>query len=202
MVVGSGGSVPIDVNLAACEADGIPILRRASGGGTVLLGPRCLCFSFVVSYDRAPGLNEIPASNRYILARIVSALAPAVSARVEGTSDLAAGGVKFSGNAQQRKRQFFLHHGTLLCGFPSHPSPNTSTPRSRQPEYRRNRSHAEFVANLPITVEDAKRLLVAEWRPEGEYEPLPLEKVRRTGRREVLARRVEPAALAIHTAHS
>jgi lipoate-protein ligase A len=178
VVVGSGGSVPIDVNLAACAADGVPVLRRASGGGTVLLGPGCLCFSLVLGYDHAPGLNEIPASNRYILARIVNALNPTVSARLEGTSDLALGGVKFSGNAQQRKRRFFLHHGTLLCGFTLAPITKYLNPPERQPEYRRNRPHEEFVTNLPITVEEARRLLVAEWRPEGEYTPLPLDKVR------------------------
>jgi lipoate-protein ligase A len=178
VVVGSGGSVPIDVNLAACEADGIPVLRRASGGGTVLLGSGCLCFSLVLSYDRAPGLNEIPASNRYILARVVNALAPIVPARIEGTSDLAVGRVKFSGNAQQRKRRFFLHHGTLLCGFDLALIGKYLESPERQPEYRRDRPHAEFVANLPITVHEAKRLLVAEWRTEGEYAPLPLDQVR------------------------
>ena len=34
-----------------------------------------------------------------------------------GISDLAIGGRKFSGSAQQRKRRFLLHHGTLLYGF-------------------------------------------------------------------------------------
>lgn len=178
VVVGSGGSVGIDVNLSACEADGVPVLRRASGGGTVLLGPGCLCFSLVLGYDRAPGLNEIPASNRYILARVVRALAPAVAAAVEGTSDLATGGVKFSGNSQQRKRRFFLHHGTLLCGFDLARVPKYLNPPERQPAYRRDRPHAEFVANLPVSVEAVKSLLVAEWRPEGEYGPVPLEKVR------------------------
>jgi lipoate-protein ligase A len=178
VVVGSGGSVAIDVNVPACEADGVPILRRASGGGTVLLGPGCLCFSLVLNYDRAPRLNEIPASNRYILARIASALAPVVAATVEGTSDLAAGGVKFSGNSQQRKRAHFLHHGTLLCGFDLALVAKYLHAPERQPDYRQNRPHAEFVANLPISVEEAKRLLVAEWQPEGDYGPLPLEAIR------------------------
>ncbi|QJW95582.1 lipoate--protein ligase family protein [Frigoriglobus tundricola] len=176
-VVGSGGSVGIDVNASACTADGVPVLRRASGGGTVLLGPGCLCFSLVLGYDHAPGLTEIPASNRYILARVLRALAPAVPANVEGTSDLAVSGVKFSGNAQQRKRRFFLHHGTLLCGFDLALVAKYLNPPERQPEYRRDRPHAEFVANLPITVEHAKRLLIAEWRPEAEYGPVPIEKV-------------------------
>ena len=177
VVVGSGGSVVIDVDRAACAADGVPVLRRSSGGGTVVLGPRCLCFSLVLKYDAAPRLNEIPASNRYILGRVVRALAPVISAAVEGTSDLAASGVKFSGNAQQRKRVSFLHHGTLLCGFDLGRVSRYLNAPERQPDYRRDRAHAEFVTNLPASTEEAKRLLVAEWRPGGEYAPVPLEQV-------------------------
>jgi lipoate-protein ligase A len=178
VVVGSGGSVSIDVNVSACAADGVPILRRASGGGTVVIGPRCLCFALVLNYDHAPRLNEIPASNRYILGRVVNALAPILPASVEGTSDLAAHGVKFSGNAQQRKRTHFLHHGTLLCGFDLDLVSKYLLPPERQPDYRQNRTHAEFVTNLPITAEGAKKLLVAEWQPDGDYAPVPLAKAR------------------------
>lgn len=176
VVVGSGGSVAIDVNREACAAGGVPVLRRASGGGTVLLGPGCLCYSLVLRYDRAPRLNEIPASNGYILARVLNALKPVVPATVEGSSDLAVAGVKFSGNAQQRKRTHFLHHGTLLCGFDLELVARYLNPPERQPEYRRDRPHAEFVTNLPAAVEDVKRLLVAEWAPDGDYSPAPLEK--------------------------
>lgn len=178
VVVGSGGSIAIDVNAEACAADGVPVLRRASGGGTVLLGPGCLCFSLVLRYDRAPRLNEIPASNGYILARILNALKSVVPGAVEGSSDLAVNGVKFSGNAQQRKRNHFLHHGTLLCGFDLELVARYLNPPERQPEYRRDRPHAEFVTNLPATVEDVKRLLVAGWAPDGDYSPVPLEKAR------------------------
>jgi lipoate-protein ligase A len=178
VVVGSGGSVAIDVNVEACARDGVPVLRRASGGGTVVLGPGCLCFSLVLSYNRAPRLNEIPESNKYILARVVNALAPVVGAKVEGTSDLAVGGVKFSGNAQQRKRTHFLHHGTLLCGFDLALVSGYLNAPERQPEYRRERPHAEFVMNLPASADEAKRLLVAEWQPEGDYAPVPIEAAR------------------------
>jgi lipoate-protein ligase A len=178
VVVGSGGSVAIDVNVTACEADRVPILRRASGGGTVVIGPRCLCFSLVLNYDTAPRLNEIPTSNRYILGRIVNALSPIIAASVEGTSDLATSGVKFSGNAQQRKRTHFLHHGTLLCGFDLGLVSKYLNAPEREPEYRHHRPHAEFIANLPITTEDAKRLLIAEWQPTGDYAPIPLLKAR------------------------
>jgi lipoate-protein ligase A len=178
VVLGSGGSVAIDVNAATCEADQVPILRRASGGGTVVLGPRCLCYSLVLSYDSAPGLYEIPSSNRYVLGRIITALASRILSRVDGTSDLTLGGVKFSGNAQQRKRHYFLHHGTLLCGFDLALIGKYLNTPERQPEYRRERGHAEFITNLPLSVAEAKQLLVAEWQADGAYDPLPLEKVK------------------------
>ncbi|WP_439632111.1 lipoate--protein ligase family protein [Gemmata sp.] len=180
VVVGSGGSVEIDVNVAACAADGVPVLRRASGGGTVLLGPRCLCFSLVLSTEANPGLSDIRASNRYVLGRVSRALGGVIpDAGVEGTSDLAAAGRKFSGNAQQRKRRHFLHHGTLLCGFDLSLVGRYLNAPERQPEYRRDRAHDEFVVNLPAAIAEVKRLLVEEWQPAGGYEPVPLDAVAR-----------------------
>jgi lipoate-protein ligase A len=173
VVLGSGGSVEADVKVAVCGAHGVPIARRSSGGGTVLLGPGCLCFSMVLSYQSAPGLAEIPTSNRYILGRILRALAAVVPGSIEGTSDLALGGKKFSGNAQQRKRHHFLHHGTLLCRFDLSLVPQYLHMPQQQPEYRHNRSHTDFLTNLPLSVEEVKRLLAAEWQSEGEYHPLP-----------------------------
>jgi lipoate-protein ligase A len=178
VVVGAGGSVVIDVDVPACDADRIPVLRRASGGGTVLLGPGCLCFSLVLGYGRAAGLDDIRASNRYVLGRTAHALAPLAAADPAGTSDLAVNGVKISGNAQQRKRTHFLHHGTLLCGFDTRLIAKYLHAPERQPDYRRNRPHAEFVTNLPATVAEVKRLLAAEWQADGEYGPLPLDAAR------------------------
>src|SRR5262249_40985310 len=117
VVPGAGGSVAHDVNVAACEADGVPILRRASGGGTVLIGHGCLCFSLVLAYESAPGLHDITASNRHVLGLVCNALRPLVAATMEGTSDLAVNAVKVSGSAPEPERTHFLHHGTLLYGF-------------------------------------------------------------------------------------
>ncbi len=178
VVMGAGGSVAIDVNVSACEADRVPILRRASGGGTVVLGPGCLCFTLVLRTDRASGLDLIQPSTRYVLDRILNAVHPIVpESRIEGTSDLTVNGVKFSGSAQQRKRRFFLHHGTLLAGFDLGRLSHYLQPPERQPQYRSARPHAEFVMNLPATIGELKRRLIAEWEPAGDYEPVPLEMV-------------------------
>ena len=173
VVLGSAGSVSLDVNVSACEADEVPILRRASGGGTVVLGPGCLCFSLVLKYDRAPALDDIRASNRYVLGRVRNSLRPIAGAELEGTSDLALAGMKISGNSQQRKRAHFLHHGTLLCGFELGLIAKYLHLPKRQPDYRRNRPHREFVTNLPASIAAVKQLLIAEWEANEEYENVP-----------------------------
>lgn len=179
VVVGAGGSISIDVNEEACRADGVPILRRASGGGTVVIGPGCLCFAVVMRYDRAPGLREIGPSARYVLQSVADALRPVVpGVAVEGISDLVTGGQKVGGNAQQRKRHHFLHHGTLLCGFDLERVWRYLNPPERQPDYRENRPHAEFVTNLPAEVATVRRWLIEAWQPASDYGPPPLERVR------------------------
>src|SRR5260370_1685230 len=67
VVLGAAGRLAQEVHEDACRRDGVPILRRASGGGTVLLGKGCLCFSLVLSYDRAPALGLVSSSYRYLL---------------------------------------------------------------------------------------------------------------------------------------
>src|SRR5690348_8693943 len=62
VVLGSGCRLAEDVDEPACQADGVPILRRSSGGGTVLLGTGCLLYSLVLNYERSPALTEIRAS--------------------------------------------------------------------------------------------------------------------------------------------
>jgi lipoate-protein ligase A len=164
VVLGAGCRLAEDVDEAACQAAGVPILRRASGGGTVLLGAGCLCYCLVLAYERSPLLREVRPSYQYILERIRDTLED-VLAEIElaGISDLAAGGRKFSGNAQQRKRHFLLHHGTLLCDFDLDQVGRYLRLPPRQPDYRQRRGHAAFLRNLPATAEELKRRLQTGW---------------------------------------
>jgi lipoate-protein ligase A len=178
VVLGAGGRLAEDVNEPACQADGVPILRRTSGGGTVLLGAGCLCFSLVLSYDRDPALTQIASSYVYILDRILRALAGVLPGMgCAGTSDLAAGGRKFSGNAQQRKRAHLLHHGTLLYGFDLALVSRYLREPARQPEYRDNRAHGDFLVNLPLGAEELKRRLRQAWGADTELPDWPRQMV-------------------------
>ncbi|WP_040889652.1 lipoate--protein ligase family protein [Zavarzinella formosa] len=154
VVLGAGGSVAIDVKRETCERDGVPILRRSSGGGTVLLGRGCLLFSLIVNHRRAAEIRDVNASYRWILGRVKAALSSFSNVDHSGISDLAIDGVKFSGNAQQRKSRAILHHGTILYDFDLPSVPKYLNPPERMPEYRHGRSHEEFVRNIPGTREE------------------------------------------------
>lgn len=179
VVLGAGGKLADDVAEAACQADGVPIARRSSGGGTVLLGPGCLLFSLILRFDRAPALSDLHASYRFILGRIATALAPfAGPVELQGISDLAIAGRKFSGNSQQRKRTHLLHHGTLLHQFDFAAVQRYLKHPPRQPAYRAGRGHVEFLANLPTGAEALTAALRSAWQADNEMATWPADVVK------------------------
>jgi lipoate-protein ligase A len=180
VVLGSGCRLAEDTDPAACLAGGVPILRRASGGGTVLLAAGCLCYSLVLSYDRDSALRAIRSSYCYILGQIRAALTELVPGiTCAGTSDLALGGRKFSGNSQQRKRRFLLHHGTLLYHFDLDQVGRYLRLPTRQPDYRGGRDHEAFLTNLPTHAGELRPCLRTAWQARMEIVAWPRELVRR-----------------------
>ena len=177
VVLGSGCKLADDVNENVCVADGVPILRRSSGGGTVLWNRGCLLYTLILSCERAPELTQIGSSYRYILGRVAAALG-LDEVRQEGISDLAIGDRKFSGNAQQRKRSFLLHHGTLLYDFDRSLVARYLRPPPRQPDYRGQRPHEDFLCNVPLTAEAMKRQLRGVWEAAEERTTWPEAMVR------------------------
>ncbi len=140
-----------DADEDACRADGVPILRRVTGGGTVLQGPGCLNFAVVLDMRATPALRDISRSHRIILDRIAGALAPRCGpVEFHPPNDLAIAGRKFSGNAQRRRRDWLLHHGTLLYDFPLASVTRCLREPQRQPDYRASRLHDAFLMNLPV----------------------------------------------------
>ncbi len=178
VVLGAGGKVAEDVLENACREDGVPVHRRSSGGGTVLLGPGCLLYSLILPYEHHPDLQYLTPSYRHILKEVTTALKDLLPGITQdGISDLATDGRKFSGNAQQRKRTHFLHHGTLLYGFDlAKISQYLKTP-PRQPEYRQGRPHQAFLMNLPTDATELKKRLSHHWQAFEEMMVWPQEKV-------------------------
>ena len=166
VVVGYANKVATEVSVPACEARGIPVLRRCSGGGTVLQGPGCLNYALVLRIRTDGPLRTISSANEFIMERNRVALAAVLHrpVLVQGHTDLTLDGLKFSGNSQRRRRQFLLFHGTFLLNFDLALLEAVLPLPTQQPEYRRQRTHAEFVTNLPAPAAAVKAALANVWQ--------------------------------------
>ena len=138
-------------HLSAGEGLEVPVLRRESGGGAVLVGPGCLNYALVLSLERRPALLDVKQSYVKVLNGLLAAL-PLSGACAIG-SDLVLDDRKFGGHAQRRTRHSLLHHGTILYDFDIRRIRNSLREPIRQPSYRRGRTHDHFVVNAPISLE-------------------------------------------------
>ncbi len=90
--------------------NGIPVIRRISGGGTVYHDAGNLNFSFIVKSEYGRQVDFVKYTSP-----VISFLASlGVDARFEGKNDLKVNGLKISGNAEHVYHDRVLHHGTLL----------------------------------------------------------------------------------------
>jgi len=165
VVLGYANRAEEEVDLDACRAQGVPVLRRCSGGGTVLLGPGCLNYALVLPVDAAPPMEGISGANRFILERHRDAIGAGTGMpiTVEGHTDLALEGRKFSGNAQRRKRTHLLFHGGFLLEVDLRLVAALLRMPHRQPDYRRSRAHADFLTRLETTRDIVRAALRRAW---------------------------------------
>jgi len=164
VVVGRGSSISREVELARCQDDGLPVIRRSSGGAAIVAGPGCLFYAVVLSLDAYPSLRQIDQAHAFVLSRLVSELKKLVPAlERKGTSDLAIGDHKVSGNSLRCRKSHLLYHGTLLYDMPLDRLTRYLRFPPRQPDYRQSRSHADFVCNLKLSRDVVRQAVLAAW---------------------------------------
>lgn len=175
VVVGYANKVATEVDVATCEARNIPILRRCSGGGTVVQGPGCLNYALVLRIVDGQPTHGIQTANQFIMERNREAIAATLQTPIqtEGHTDLAIAGFKFSGNSQRRQRNYLLFHGTFLFNFDLNLVSELLHPPSLQPAYRQSRPHDNFVANLNLNAAGIKHALAYAWRANERLENTP-----------------------------
>ena len=145
------------VHVAACAARGIPLLRRESGGGAVVVGPGCLNVALVLSLDRRPWLADVGCSYDWLLGRVAGVLA--IDGVAIRATDLALRERKFAGHAQRRVRGVLLHHGVLLYDFDLDLVDALLPEPPRRPAWRGDRTHREFLTNAPLARDEIVRRL-------------------------------------------
>lgn len=179
VVLGHSNRWLAEANISVCNENQMPILRRISGGGTVMQGPGCLNYSLILRSGARP-LKNIGDTFAYVLQRhrrLVNEICRAKDVRIQGMSDLTIDGRKFSGNAQYRKSSCILVHGTFLLSFDLKLIDEYLSVPAKQPAYRKARPHLEFVANLNVDVLQVCERLKTAWQANEEVCQIPLARV-------------------------
>ena len=164
VVIGRGSSLETEVDQKRCSEDAIPVLRRSSGGAAIVAGPGCLFYAVVLSLKQYPELRSIDRAHAHVLSTLIKGLRNIVpQIERKGTSDLAVEGKKVSGNSLRCRKDHLLYHGTVLYDMPLAPITEYLRFPPRQPEYREDRSHADFVTNLKLPREKVYESLLSAW---------------------------------------
>jgi lipoate-protein ligase A len=157
IVLGSGRRPELDVHLEAARRDGLAVLRRRGGGGTVVLSPGQVVLALVAEVS-SPFQNREYA--RAINGWFREALEGLGVRRIEdrGISDLAIGERKILGTTLYRRRTILFYQASLLVGNDLSLFSRYLAYPSVVPDYRRGRGHEEFCTSLeregyPLAVE-------------------------------------------------
>jgi lipoate-protein ligase A len=112
--VGYFQSLREEVDIEACDDDGVDYVRRRTGGGAVYHDTDGeVTYSVVAPLDTYP--DDLTESYREICGKVQDALGSlGIETEFAPVNDIVADGRKVSGNAQTRRKGVLLQHGTVL----------------------------------------------------------------------------------------
>jgi len=145
VVVGISGKVESLVNLDETSRQKVPVYRRFSGGGTVIVDEETLFVTLIGNESSLPCPSFPEPLMRWTAEIYSNALSHPDFALQE--NDYALGPMKFGGNAQYLRKGRWLHHTSLLWDFCPEKMQCLKMP-SRTPSYREGRSHGDFLCRL------------------------------------------------------
>ncbi|MCB1149848.1 MAG: lipoate--protein ligase family protein, partial [Chlamydiia bacterium] len=122
----------------------LPLIRRFSGGGTVVVDEETL-FATVICNESDAGCKPFPHEILHYVAGFYEQILPEGFAARE--NDFTLHGRKFGGNAQCIVKGRWLHHSTLLWDYCTERMSLLKMP-PKMPTYRQMRPHSEFLTTL------------------------------------------------------
>jgi lipoate-protein ligase A len=110
--VGYFQKIEDEIDEIACKRLGVDIIRRQTGGGAVFHDKE---LTYSVILHKYP--QNILESYKLICSAIIDGLATVgIKSEFAPLNDILVNGKKISGNAQTRKKNVLLQHGTILLG--------------------------------------------------------------------------------------
>ncbi len=143
IVMGISGKTEELIDVPKARSLNVPIIKRFSGGGTVIVDEETLFITFICQKSS----HSFPAYPEPILKWSASLYAEAFPFISLQENDYVIGIKKCGGNAQYIKKDRWLHHTSFLWNFkPSHME--LLLHPKKTPLYRKERSHTDFLTPL------------------------------------------------------
>lgn len=154
--MGISGKTENDLNIESVRRDQIPVIRRFSGGGTVIVDENTLFITFIMEKSDFD-IHAFPEPIlRWSAALYKECWKIPDFQLVE--NDYCIGKKKCGGNAQYIQKERWLHHTTFLWDF-AQENMNYLTLPPKRPKYRENRSHLDFLTTLKSHTKDPSQLI-------------------------------------------
>lgn len=156
VVLGISGKVEELVDQEKATKSSLPLIRRFSGGGTVVVDSSTLFITFICQKES----HAFPAFPEPILKWSEELYKevfnhPLFQLR---ENDYALGEKKCGGNAQYLKRERWLHHTSFLWDYSPQLMSHLLHPK-KTPSYRAGRTHADFLCTLKEFLPDRDAFL-------------------------------------------
>jgi lipoate-protein ligase A len=151
IVLGNSQSPELELDVANVQRDGIPVHKRISGGGAVLLSPECVCLGLRFRKRKSYSIQDYFSLGSGVIADVAREKL-GLELLPRGISDLAValpeGDRKVAGSSLYMPRDFALYLVSILIApDPDRISRYLAHP-SQEPGYRAGRSHTEFLGGL------------------------------------------------------
>lgn len=115
IVLGRHQCADLEVNYDACDARGVRVVRRFSGGGAVYHDQGNLNYTIVIPREEGPEFLERTRSFAIAADAVVAGLRTlGIDARFQPINDISVGEQKISGLAGTLTKRALLYHGCLL----------------------------------------------------------------------------------------
>lgn len=175
VVLGISGKPHQLVDVRRALDDGLRVIKRFSGGGTVIVDRDTQFVTLVMNAAAVPDLALFPRQIMDWTGSLYGGRPHGVFADVPGwqlrENDYVIGERKVGGNAQSISKDRWLHHTSFLWDFREETMKYLTNP-AKQPRYRANRSHSDFLAPLRTYLPDRNALAT---RMEAALEGMGLE---------------------------
>nr|XP_048323193.1 uncharacterized protein LOC107419235 [Ziziphus jujuba var. spinosa] len=147
IVMGVSG-VPAELlEIDSVLQDEIPVIRRFTGGGTVVVDSGTIFVTLICNKDAVAGLQPYPRPIMSWSGHVYSRVFQGIGDFHLRENDYVFGNCKFGGNAQSITKNRWIHHTSFLWDYDVRNMAYLKHPK-RVPEYRLARNHLEFICRM------------------------------------------------------